>query len=239
MAQDLIEQAVYSSKVGRTVSGYHLCARSPGINEEVANELARWSPSHGGLPGRERNAVGFSFFRIGPRRLAVGRTVHGMPEYSGRGGLQVFTRYLVIPQTMFEAWGCDATRFILLARSQGWLQWEPGIRNELPALTAPGKWALREPPHRIHGLSPLFERMKRHLKAGERIAVIGTDKPYEVLQMFLEGLDAAEKSELSFGAGLKPAAERPFRLQLFNELAIEERDSLLREHVTALRYDPV
>jgi GTPase-associated protein 1, N-terminal domain type 2 len=239
MAQDLIEQAVFSSKVGRTVSGYHLVARSPGINEEVAGELSRWSPSHGALPGRERNAVGYSFFRLGPRRLAIGRTVHGLPEYSGRGGLQVFTRYLVVSQSLFESWGCDATRFMLLARSQGWLQWEPGIRNELPALTATAKWALRDPPHRIHGLQPLFERMKRHLKAGDRVAVIGADYPYEVLQMFLQGLDATEKCDLSFGAGLKPAADRAFRLQLFRDLGIDERDSLVKDHVTALRYDPV
>src|SRR3954471_17361794 len=79
-------------------SGYHLVARSPGISESDATVLATWSPSHGALIVDEANHSSINFHPLSGTRFVLSRTCEGPPEYSGRGGRQLYTHALVLDE---------------------------------------------------------------------------------------------------------------------------------------------
>ncbi|MGI9518356.1 MAG: hypothetical protein ACR2NP_14975, partial [Pirellulaceae bacterium] len=81
MGQIEVEQAVFASHNNSRIRGYQLIARSPGIDEAVAQQLVRWSPSHDGLPAVLGPATGLSYFPVDRARVAIGRTTEGGPEY--------------------------------------------------------------------------------------------------------------------------------------------------------------
>src|SRR3954447_25687915 len=96
------EQAIFTSMTRLGKSGYHVVARSPGISESDATLLATWSPSHGALIVDEANHSSVNFHPLSGTRFVLSRTCEGPPEYSGRGGRQLYTHALVIDQAKLQ-----------------------------------------------------------------------------------------------------------------------------------------
>ena len=69
-----LEQAVYTSAVTRQGRGYHLTARSPGVDDELAAELSQWCPSDRSLIGQDPDADSINVFPISNARMVVSRS---------------------------------------------------------------------------------------------------------------------------------------------------------------------
>src|SRR3954447_12199698 len=96
------EQAIFTSMTRLGKSGYHVVARSPGISESDATSLATWSPSHGALIVDAANRTSVNFHPLGSSRFVLSRTCEGPPEYSGRGGRQLYTHALIFDAAKFN-----------------------------------------------------------------------------------------------------------------------------------------
>src|SRR5262249_47040117 len=96
------EQAIFTSMTRLGKSGYHLVARSPGVSESDAITLATWSPSHGALIVDAANRTSVNFHPMPGGRYALSRTCEGPPEYSGRGGRQLYTHALILEKAKLQ-----------------------------------------------------------------------------------------------------------------------------------------
>ena len=98
-----VEQAIFTSLPRHGRGGYHLVSRSKGVSGQEAQAISRWSPSHGSLLQDQSNRVSVSFFSLPGGRFALSRSCEGPPEYSGRGGRQLYTHILIIDSKNLEA----------------------------------------------------------------------------------------------------------------------------------------
>ena len=98
-----VEQAIFTSLPRHGRGGYHLVSRSKGVSGQEAQAISRWSPSHGSLLQDQSNRVSVNFFSLPGGRFALSRSCEGPPEYSGRGGRQLYTHILIIDSKNLEA----------------------------------------------------------------------------------------------------------------------------------------
>jgi hypothetical protein len=215
--------------------GYQLVARTPGVNVDQVRELTRRSPSHGAMLDTQTAAESMISFPLGDQQIAVGRTMHGLPEYSGRGGRQTVTQYLIVTREHLAGFENNIWNFWLVARSHGLLQWNPDYRSGLNPLPMVDHWGLGE------GLVSRFTQFKcvqsaiDLLNHGRRVAVTGLDDPAAVLHSILASIPAARRLEISFSTSLRPSIERPFRLQLLPDVDLDIRVDLSSDQVAVVR----
>ena len=104
----LIEQAIFTSAESDHAVGYHLAARSPGLDERDARELSVWGPSHDSLESASAaTAVSVNFFRLPSGAYCVSKTQLAGAEYSGRG-LRTYTSCLVVPPPVLGSSGAGS-----------------------------------------------------------------------------------------------------------------------------------
>ncbi len=237
MAHHEVDQAIYTSEKNYKRRGYQLVARSTGVNSDIAREISQWSPSHGAILSTERNAHCVSFFPVTPDKIAIGRTVYGLPEYSGRGGLQVYTHYLIVKREHLAGFDNDAWKLWTVARSQGLMQWAPRQDSSLPTLSLIDHWALVDAPQRHFDRSELVSSVRDSLASGRRVAVIDPERPFELLKHIFAAVAPESRLDVSFGVGLKPSVERPFKLQIIPKVDLDIRTTLSSEQVAIVQND--
>jgi hypothetical protein len=67
------------------------------------------------------------------------------------------------------------------------------------------------------------------LQRSQRIALVGTCDPLQSIDLLLRNLPVAQRLDVSFTSGLKPARQRPFRLHLLPEADTKMR-TLMTSH---------
>jgi hypothetical protein len=212
------EQAIFTSLPRRGRGGYHLVSRSRGIGDAEAQALALWSPSHGALIVDDQNRTGVNFHPLPGGRFALSRTCAGPAEYSGRGGLQLYTHSLVVDESVLQAVGFQPFALYRDAMAMGYLlyQSDPGEKLEPVLLSRlhPGRdarfWADRAVELALPALGPLRDQLEsgsplRFAYPGDRIA----------LAECLFGILLPESARhTSFSTSLVPSSARPFVLSL-------------------------
>lgn len=234
MATLSVEQAIFSSDNNDRMLGYQLVARSPGVSHEQARELTRWSPSHGSImdPAVDTQClIGFSF----ADHVAIGRSIYGLPEYSGRGGLQTVTQYLITTRQHLAGYGNDLWRFWMVARSHGLLQWNPDYQRGLSSPVMMKQWAGVDSPVPARARPQVVREAVSILLTGRRVAITGTDEPEPLVREILAAIPCQQRLEISVGYGLRPSVERPLRLQLFPDVDLDLRSRLSTEQVVVIR----
>nr|WP_152049622.1 hypothetical protein [Tautonia marina] len=99
------DQAIYTSLPRSGREGYHVVSRSPGVSESDARTLASWCPSHGALIVDETNRASVNIHPLTEGRMVVSRSCEGPPEYSGRGGRQIYTHIIIFEIQWIERRG--------------------------------------------------------------------------------------------------------------------------------------
>lgn len=232
MAHHEVDQAIYTSEKNHNMRGYQLVARSTGITGDIARELTQWSPSHGAILDSARNAQCMCFFPVSPEKFAIGRTVYGLPEYSGRGGLQIYTHYLIVSREHLAGFDNNACKLWTVARSQGEMQWATSRNGRLPVLKLVDHWALADSSAGKSDRVEIVSSVRGLLATGRRVAVIEAWRPFDLLKDIVETIVPESRLDLSFGIGLKPSVERPFKLQIIPNADFEVRTALSSEQVT-------
>ena len=214
-----IEQAVFSSSKTKYGEGYHVIARSPGISNELAIELTRWSPSHAALQSRQQDADSLNFHPLTADCVAVSRTTYGTREFSGRGGLQVVTIALVVQTRQFAGYAFDAFRLARVARSLGYLRWKRSFPEQLGAIDLPtsdvsesitaGPAKAQAPSETSHDV----QRVVQQIRHGRRVAVIG-EGGGKIIESVVRNVGPELRRSCYFTTGLKLSSQRPYCVQV-------------------------
>ncbi|CAN5641878.1 hypothetical protein BH23PLA1_BH23PLA1_15940 [soil metagenome] len=211
------EQAIFTSLERDGRSGYHLAARSPGLQEAEAVALAAWSPSHGALLLDEANQSSLNFHPLPGGRLALARTCQGPAEYSGRGGRQLYTHALILDPRWLPSEGAGPFDLYRDAMSRGCFRYRPNppaILEPIPLArvfrpASPERWSPRA---RELGV-PDPDLIRNRLLAGRDVVLRYSGNRIELAECLL-GFIESGASPISFSTSLRPSPTRPYLLSL-------------------------
>ena len=227
-----VEQISYGSLKRRRMKGYQIIGKSPGVDSPMAGAFCKWAPSHNSIETVDdqppTDAWGLSFFSLTDRNYAIARTVHGGPEYSGRGGLAVVTNALVLSSKQMAAFEFHAIDLARTAIALGKLVLQLDNDESLPAVTLTGQPIALHPPESDftdstppllprHAVNWIARESVSLLRDERRIMIVGRCDPLPILTLLLDQLKPPERAEASFACGLKPSNRREFRLQFTQE----------------------
>jgi hypothetical protein len=223
-----VEQAVFTSAQTSRMRGYHLVARSAGIDDDLAQQLTRWGPTNGSLLDDDINACSLNYFPLDEGCLAATRSVYGGPEYSNRGELRVVTIMLVLRRPQLAGYANNPLAVMRAAQALGHLRLPRELPPRLASLELPEDTWIGDAP--ATPLSPSDQSLRdeavESLRNGVRVAVAGLHKPLAALEALVHLLTPPERLELSFTSGLKPSVRRGFRLHLCGSLEPASRRRL-------------
>lgn len=211
-----LQQAVFTSMQSGAMQGYHLAARSRGIDEQLAQQMTRWGPSHAALLNPDIQAWSLNFHPIREGWYVLSRTFYGEPEYSDRGGFRIVTCMLLLDTDDLLAYENHALALARTAMALGHLRFPLRFEEHLPLVDLPDGTLLTT---NLPGQPELgierrraVERVQDIVNEGGRVALIGTVDPLRMLAAILDGMPRAARPFLSFTTGLKPSMNRSFRL---------------------------
>lgn len=220
-----IEQALFTSAQTSRARGYHLVARSPGIDDSLAQQLAHWAPSENALIDRDVDADSLNFFPLEDDWVAISRTVYAGAEYSDRGQFRMETNILALRRAQLSGYDFDPLTFARAAVASGHLRLRPQLSTDLPSISFPSSLGTIPAEENQHQpFSALSGEIAARF-AEERLVVIGCSQPRRLLSQLVRSLSLEERLDLSFSTGLKPSTHRPFSLQFLPEV----NDELVRE----------
>lgn len=233
-----VEQAVYTSAETGRSAGYQLVARSPGVCEADARELAVWGPSHDSFLELGPEAVSVNFHPLPSGSFCVSRTTAAGWEYSSRGGYRVYTQCLIVPPEVLRRFSNNPLTLIRAALAGGMLEVYAQVPRRLEPLRLPG------------GAAPVDQTLLARLAAnpGARsmatlvqaaldsacLAVAGTPSAGELIAGMLNCLPPECRTEFSFSTGLKFSSRRPFRIVALSGDPAERRWVAHHHNVTVL-----
>ena len=167
-----VEQAVYTSIQGDQVHGYHLVARSPGIDDSLARLLTHWGPSHGALISAKPNASSLNFHSADKNWFVVTRSVYGDWEYSDRGGLRLMTLMLLLTADQMAKHRWDPLELSQRARSIGALRLQLDLPQQLPRIELPIPMKFSADMTSFDDPTPWAARARRIVDTGGRVAAL-------------------------------------------------------------------
>lgn len=202
-------------------SGYHVVARSPGISESDAIILATWSPSHGALIVDEANRVSVNFHPMPSRRYALSRTCEGPPEYSGRGGRQLYTHTLIFEASKLKQANHQPFAIYRDALALGYFHYRGETNSILPTVELSTNYIpIDESSWTDRALALGFahaETVRHKLSSGEDVRIDYSGDRTALAECLIGLLKDEVRSEISFATSLYPSAVRPYRLVLVAE----------------------
>lgn len=219
----IVEQAVFSSARSSQCQGYHLVARSVGIDEATAAVLTRWSPSVGGLI--EGVDESLNWFPVNDQRVALSRSVFGGPEYSRRGGLQVVTNMIVCDRDSLAGYSQNPLALATVAMRNGGLLLQTGLKRRLETLELPDRTVLGSQQLNIDALASVNE-VAQAVRFSGQVAVTGVRSPMRFLSDLSLELPEQDARRFSFTTGLAPAGQRPFSLYVYGHCSRATLDQL-------------
>jgi hypothetical protein len=245
-----VDQISYGSVKRRNMKGYQIIGKSHGVDAALSGAFCRWAPSHNALEGApdetSEDAWALSFFPISESRFAIARTVHGGPEYSGRGGLTVMTTALLIAKEQFEQYENHAVDVARTAMALGHLILRPDSSESLPTVTMPktplalrlpvSDWSDNGVPRLpAHAVQWVARESCSLLRDNRRVMIVGPCDPLPILTLLLDQLSAEERPRISFACGLKPSNRREFCLQFTHqEMTPKLQRELARQGIEAI-----
>jgi hypothetical protein len=212
----LIEQAIFTSAESSSGDGYRLVAKSAGVRADEAQELLTWGPSHDSLFEDGRTAMSVNFHPLASGRFCVGRSSHAGAEYSRRGGLRVYTQFLVLAADDLARFANNPFAVLRAATAQGRMQPFERIPPSLEPIRLAGKTpavdqALLAETTNTLGLEAVLQCVDV-LLSSDRLVLIANRDRQQLLAAVLNCLPVECRREFSFTTGLKPSPRRPFRI---------------------------
>ena len=211
-----IEQAIFTSAKTAHAVGYQVVSHSPGVHQIDARELAAWCPSHDSLLQQGPDAQSLNFHPLPSGAFCVSRTVPAGLEYSGRGGMRVYTHCLIVPAEVFARFANNPFEIQRMALSAGAMEIRDPVPTRLEPLPLSGKAAVVDQSL----LAALSDRLgpssvgvfvQAALDA-LCLAVAGGPSTEILFAGLFSCLPPACRLEFSFSTGLKYSGRRPFRL---------------------------
>ena len=212
------DQAIFTSLQRRGKAGYHLVSRSPGVSEAEAAALTRWSPSHGSLTTDEVNQVSVNFHALTSGRFVLSRTVLGRPEFSGRGGRQIYTHALLLDLDTIKRSRFRPFLIYRDALALGHLFYRPEPPVVLPKIELCSyfpKPAANNVSATARALGvPVFDSILTQLNAGQPVVLPFSGDRAMLAESLIDQLEPEAVLAISFATSLNPSSVRPFVLHV-------------------------
>ena len=133
-----VEQAIFTSAKTDHAVGYQVISHSPGVHHVDVRELAVWCPSHDSLLDRGPDSASINFHPLPSGAFCVSRTVPAGVEYSGRGGIRVYTHCLVVPPEALAHFANNPFEILRAALSAGAMEIRDPVSAHLEPLLLSG-----------------------------------------------------------------------------------------------------
>ncbi|MCO8124655.1 hypothetical protein NHH03_23150 [Stieleria sp. TO1_6] len=227
-----VDQVTYGSVKRHRMNGYQIIGKSEGVDLTMSSTFCQWAPSHNSLEVGQGHAAldawGLSYFPLSEFHFVVGRSVHGGPEYSGRGGLSVVTSALVISRKHLMGFEFHAIELMRTALALGYLILPIDHDESLPQAALPRR-PLQLPPPKSDFIDSTPAKLPDHavqwiareicslVRDGRKVMVAGHSDPLPILTQMMDQMTPTERSEASFACGLKMSSRRDFRIQFTQE----------------------
>ena len=239
-----IEQAVFSSAETDRLAGYQILGSSAGLQSQDLKELAAWGPSHDALLENGPDATSFNFHRLPSGAYCVSRTTAAGPEYSGRGGLRVYTQCLLLPPSELARFANNPFAVLRAALAGGDLKVYDKVPRKLNPIRLSGHSAAVDSAllARLR-VKPGIERLCRIVDAAlnsPKLIIAGENSPEHIIAGLINCLPPECRHEFSFSTGLVFSPRRPFRLMAMpaDEAAWRRRRHALDAAVVDLSKKP-
>jgi hypothetical protein len=162
-----------------------------------------------------------NFHPLPSGRFAMSRTCAGPPEYSGRGGHQLYTHFLIVDDTIMQAVGFHPFAIYRDAIALGYLLYQPDPREHLEPvrlsqLHSPRNFAFWAEHAVGLGLPPL-EPLQKQLQSGHPIRFAYSGDRIALAECLIGLLPPEVVTHFSFATSLVPSLDRPFVLTLVKE----------------------
>lgn len=251
-----LEQAIFTSSQRSRIKGYQLVCRSAGIDRNMAQELCRWSPSqlpdsadqndwflsayplsHGftaiartvwGGPEyscRGGNRVVTLICLISTQQLTSYRSDPCLVASTALS-LGHLRMPLDIPRSLetmtlpdVPICGCSELNSLNSTNTS----------RTGPVPDSTPSWAPNLGAGDLRSASPnasLLVEAAELVNAGQRVALVGVEQPFEFLQELLPQLGGEIRAGLSFTTGLLPSSQRPFQVHFVSEVDMRLQASL-------------
>jgi GTPase-associated protein 1 len=236
----LIEQAIFTSAHTDRTQGYQLIGRSPGLSDGDARELALWGPSHDSLVETSLAPASTNFHKLASGAYCVSRTTLAGAEFSGRGGAQVYTQFLVVPSEVLARFANNPFAILRAATASGALGVYDSIPETLEPLRLGGRSAvvdlgLMAQLARNPGPAAMATLIQAVL-ASDRLALASETPADQLLAGLFSALPVECRTEFSFSTGLKFSPSRPVRVSTLPSDPSSWR-GIARQGVTLLNLD--
>jgi hypothetical protein len=233
-----IDQAIFTSARTSRGDGYQLVARSEGVSDDEAHLLTAWGPSHDSLFDQGPSAVSYNAWMMPSGRACVSRTVSAGAEFSKRGGLRVYTQFLLASSNVLERFAGNPFAILKAALADGHLTVLERVPPELPQFTLAGRASLvsRTAVDRLRTrLGPVgLAAAMQVVLSGESLALHGGLSPYLVYSAVINCLPPECRMEFSFTTGLRFSVRRKLRLFVAPADDSERRQVLRASRCTLL-----
>jgi hypothetical protein len=210
-----VEQAVFASLENDHGAGYQVVARSDGVCDDDARELAFWGPTHNSMLAFGPEAESLNFHPLPSGAFCVSHTVSiGWNRSSGRQ--RVSTHCLIVPRDVLAKFSNNPFALFHAASAAG--AWEVGELPELrldPLLLAGGATAIDHSLLEQLAVDPGPENMAilvQTARDSECLAVQGTPSPVQLIAGLFNCLPPECRLDFPFATGLKFSPRRPFRI---------------------------
>ncbi|MBI3836358.1 MAG: hypothetical protein HY288_00310 [Planctomycetia bacterium] len=237
-----IEQAIFTSAQTDRAEGYQLAGRSLGLSEDDARELAVWGPSHDSLLEMPGEPMSTNFHRLSSGAYCVSRTTLAGAEYSGRGGAQVYTQFLLVPPELLARFSNNPFAILRAATASGALSVGKKIPEVLEPLRLSGRssavdLALLSQLGRNPGPAAMATLVQAAL-ASDRLAVAAGNQAEQLFAGLINLLPIECRAEFSFSTGLKFSPNRAVRISALPGDSSRWR-SIARQGITLLDFRTV
>lgn len=211
-----IDQAIFTSARTSRGDGYQLVARSEGVTDDEAHVLTAWGPSHDSLFDQGPSAVSYNAWMLPSGRLCVSRSMSAGAEFSRRGGLRVYTQFLLASPGVVERFAGNPFAILKAALADGHLAILERVPPELPRFTLAGRASLvsRTAIDRLRSrLGPVgLAAAMQIILTNDSVAVAGGLSPYLVYSAVINCLPPECRTEFAFTTGLRFSVRRKLRL---------------------------
>jgi hypothetical protein len=233
-----IEQVIYTSAVTDRGAGYQIVARSPGLHDEDARELALWCPSHDSFLDLGPEAVSYNFHPLPSGAFCVSRTLPAGWEYSGRGGVRVYTHCLIVAPDVLLRFSNNPFALLRAALANGIVDIRDPLPMRLEPVTLAGGATTVDQNLLIELANQAGPKAMAALVQAAReavcLAVSGQVAPERLIAGLINCLPLTHRTEYSFTTGLKFSPRRPFRLVALPGDPAEQRWLEHHNNVSAL-----
>jgi GTPase-associated protein 1, N-terminal domain type 2 len=233
-----IEQAVFTSARTTHGDGYQLVARSPGVSDDNARELAVWGPSHGALFTERDEATSINFCTLASGVCCVSKTVAAGQEYSGRGGARVYTHFLLVPTDVMTRFANNPFAVLRAAWAKGMLGVHDRWPDDLESFSLVGRSAavdegLLAQIAEQWGAARIALLVQSAMQSGVHL-LAGVGNSETLIGGLLQCFPPDCRTEISFTTGLRYSPRRPFRLAPLDSDAAEQRRAARQEGVSVV-----